>query len=141
MGIATVAVHSDADTAEPHVLEAGEALHLLGTSPAETYLDIDAVMAAVKESGADAVHPGYGFLAENGRFAKAVIAAGVTWIGPSPEAIELMGSKLESKRLVDGLGVPTLPSLELEEETDVAAAAVGLGYPVLVKASAGGGGK
>jgi propionyl-CoA carboxylase alpha chain len=140
MGISTVAVYSEADAGEPHMREADEAVALPGSSPEETYLDIDMAVSAAKQTGADAVHPGYGFLAENPRFARAVMSAGLTWIGPSPEAIETMGSKLESKRLMEEAGVPTLPSMELDglHATD---AALALGYPVLVKASAGGGGK
>jgi propionyl-CoA carboxylase alpha chain len=141
MGIATVAVYSDADAGEPHVREADDAILLPGTAPAETYLDIDKIIAGAKETGADAVHPGYGFLAENPAFARAVSAAGMTWIGPSPEAIEVMGSKLESKRLMEEAGVPVLPSVELDGLDSVNSAALSLGYPVLVKASAGGGGK
>jgi len=141
MGIATVAVYSDADAGEPHMREADVALLLEGNAPSETYLDIDAVVGAAKESGADAIHPGYGFLAENASFARAVMSSGLTWIGPSPEAIEMMGSKLESKRLMRDSGVPTLPSIELDGLDSVNSAALSLGYPVLVKASAGGGGK
>ena len=141
MGMSTVAVHSDVDAADPHVREADQAIHLPGETPSETYLDIEAVVQAAKESGSDAVHPGYGFLAENPAFARAVISAGLTWIGPPPEAIEAMGSKLESKRLMEEAGVPTLTSIELEGSGSVGDAALSLGYPVLVKASAGGGGK
>ena len=141
MGIATVAVYSDADAGEPHAREADEAVNLHGTSPAETYLDISAILAAAKETAADAIHPGYGFLSENATFAREVVAAGLTWIGPSPEAIETMGSKLASKRLVEETGVPTLPSFEVERSSTVGSAALSLGFPVLVKASAGGGGK
>ncbi|HJQ77886.1 MAG TPA: biotin carboxylase N-terminal domain-containing protein [Acidimicrobiia bacterium] len=141
MGIGTVAVFSAPDAGEPHSVEADESVLLPGESAAETYLSIDAVMAAVKETGADAVHPGYGFLAENAAFARAVTGAGITWIGPSPEAIEVMGSKLESKRLMGDAGVPVLPGVPLDGSGDPEAEAERLGYPVLVKASAGGGGK
>ena len=141
MGISTVAIHSEADAGEPHTREADESIVLAGHSPGETYLDVDSVISAAKESGADAVHPGYGFLSENASFARAVIAGGLTWIGPSPSAIEIMGSKLESKRLMTETGVPTLPSVELEGLDSINSAALSLGYPVLVKASAGGGGK
>ncbi|HSM44502.1 MAG TPA: biotin carboxylase N-terminal domain-containing protein, partial [Acidimicrobiia bacterium] len=141
MGISTVAVHSEADSGEPHVREANEAVLLSGNAPGETYLDIEALISAAKQSEADAVHPGYGFLAENAAFARAVTNAGLIWIGPSAEAIEVMGSKLESKRLMEEAGVPTLPSIELEGLGSVNSAALSLGYPVLVKASAGGGGK
>ena len=143
MSIETVAVYSDPDTAEPHVIEADHAVNFPGTTPAETYLDIDAVLGAAKHAGADAVHPGYGFLAENSEFARRVIAEGLTWIGPSPEAIEVMGSKLRSKTVVESAGVPTLRAIDLTgmDEGEAAAAAGDIGYPVLVKASAGGGGK
>jgi propionyl-CoA carboxylase alpha chain len=141
MGITTVAVHSDTDTKEPHVREADEAVQLRGDSPLETYLDIESVIAAAKETGADAVHPGYGFLAENASFARAVATAGLTWIGPPPAAIETMGSKLEAKRLMDSAGVPTIPSVALDGLDSLESAAKSLGFPVLVKASAGGGGK
>ena len=141
MGISTVAVYSEADTGEPHMREADESVLLPGNSPAETYLDIDKVIGAAKTTEADAIHPGYGFLAENAAFARAVIAAGITWIGPSPEAIETMGSKLESKRIVERSGVPTLPSIELDGIDLVESAALSVGYPLMVKASAGGGGK
>ena len=143
MNIETVAVYSDPDTTEPHVIEANHAVNLPGSTPSETYLDIDAVLGAAKQTGADAVHPGYGFLAENAEFARRVIDAGLTWIGPSPEAIEVMGSKLRSKALVESAGVPTLLAVDLTamDEGRAMDAAAGLGYPVLVKASAGGGGK
>ena len=143
MNMETVAVYSDPDTSEPHVIEANHAVNLPGSTPSETYLDIDAVMGAAKKTGADAIHPGYGFLAENAEFARRVIDAGLTWIGPSPEAIEVMGSKLRSKALVESAGVPTLPAIDLSalDEKTAMDAAAGLGYPVLVKASAGGGGK
>ncbi|MGH8871959.1 MAG: acetyl/propionyl/methylcrotonyl-CoA carboxylase subunit alpha [Acidimicrobiia bacterium] len=143
MTIETVAVYSDPDEGQPHVLEADLAMHLPGSSPAETYLDIDAMLGAAKQSVADAVHPGYGFLAENAEFARRVIAEGISWIGPSPEAIEIMGSKLRSKEVVESAGVPTLRAIDLTALSDQGAeeAATTLGYPVLVKASAGGGGK
>jgi propionyl-CoA carboxylase alpha chain len=141
MGLSTVAVYSDSDAGEPHMREADEAVALPGDSPAETYLDIEAMISAAKQTGADAVHPGYGFLAENPSFARAVTAAGLTWIGPPAEAIEVMGSKLESKRLMEDAGVPVVPSIPLDAPNSVEGAALALGYPVLVKASAGGGGK
>ncbi len=143
MGIATVAVYSEPDRSAPFVSEADEAISLGGASPAESYLRIDAIVEAARRSGADAVHPGYGFLAENAAFARAVIDAGLVWVGPSPDAIETMGSKLASKALMAGAGVPTLPSVDLTglDEDAILAAGDGVGYPVLVKASAGGGGK
>jgi acyl-CoA carboxylase subunit alpha len=141
MGIATVAVYSDPDNGEPHMKEADEAVRLPGAASAETYLNIGAILAAGRETGADAVHPGYGFLAENPDFARAVTQAGITWIGPSPESIEVMGSKLRSKRLMESVGLPVLASIELEGLSTVKSAALALGFPVLVKPSAGGGGK
>lgn len=141
MGIATVAVYSDADHGEPHMREADEAVRLPGTSSADTYLNIEAIVSAGLSTDADAVHPGYGFLAENAAFARAVLDAGLIWIGPPAKAIEIMGSKLESKRLMESAGVPILGSAELTRHVDAAAAASEIGYPVLVKASAGGGGK
>lgn len=143
MGIETVAVASTVDSAEPHAREADTLVILPGSAASETYLDAAAVLAAAAESGADAVHPGYGFLSENSGFAKAVNAAGLTWIGPSPESIAVMGSKLESKELVKRLGLPTLPSADVTglSPEEISSLAADIGYPVLVKADAGGGGK
>ena len=141
MGIATVAVYADGDANAPFVHEADSAVALSGVSSAETYLDMDKVLAACESAGADAVHPGYGFLSENAAFARAVIDAGMRWVGPSPEAISAMGDKLSAKRLMQQAEVPTLPARELGTDADVAAAAREIGYPVLVKASAGGGGR
>ncbi|HSJ29087.1 MAG TPA: biotin carboxylase N-terminal domain-containing protein [Acidimicrobiia bacterium] len=143
MGIRTLAVFSDADRHAPFVTEADDAFALGGSTSLESYLNIDVVLAAAERGGADAVHPGYGFLAENADFARAVQEAGLVWIGPSPEAIATMGSKLASKRLVREAGVPTLPSVDLSgmDDARVSDAAEQIGYPVLVKASAGGGGK
>lgn len=141
MGIRTVAVYSDADVHAPHVADADEAIHIGAAEPSQSYLDIGKILAAARSTEADAIHPGYGFLSENSAFARACSDAGITFIGPSPDAIETMGSKLASKRLMDESGVPTLPSVEVTAELDVEAAASDIGYPVLVKASAGGGGK
>ncbi|HEU5156822.1 MAG TPA: biotin carboxylase N-terminal domain-containing protein [Streptosporangiaceae bacterium] len=136
LGLATVAVFSDADADGrlPHVGEADAAVRLPGAAPAETYLRGDLLVAAARAAGADAVHPGYGFLSENADFARAVIEAGLTWIGPPPDAIAAMGSKIEAKKLVADVGVPVLPELDPETvaESDL---------PLLVKASAGGGGR
>jgi acetyl/propionyl-CoA carboxylase alpha subunit len=126
MGIATVAVFSDADEHAPHVRDADEAVRLPGTTPADTYLNVEAVLAACRSTGADAVHPGYGFLSENAGFARACAAAGITFVGPSPEAIEAMGSKIAAKELMAKAGVPVLGAE---------------GFPLLVKASFGGGGR
>ena len=141
MGIDTVAVYADSDAAAPFVREADIAIALSGNLPAETYLDPAKVLAACRRSGADAVHPGYGFLSENADFARSVANAGLRWIGPSGEAIAAVGDKLAAKALMQELGVPTLPALELEDETDIAAAARQIGFPLLVKAAAGGGGR
>jgi propionyl-CoA carboxylase alpha chain len=134
LGIGTVAVHSDADATLPFVREADLAVRLPGNAPAETYLRTDLVLDAARRSGADAIHPGYGFLSENADFARAVIAAGLTWIGPTPESIEQMGSKVESKKLMAAAGVPVLDNLAVETATAD-------DLPLLVKASAGGGGR
>ncbi|GGM33608.1 biotin carboxylase N-terminal domain-containing protein [Dactylosporangium sucinum] len=133
MGIETVAVYSDADADSPHVGEADYAVHLPGSAPNATYLRGDLLIAAARKCGADAVHPGYGFLSENADFARAVIDAGLTWVGPSPKAIAMMGSKLEAKQLLADVGVPMLPTAVEPEQVDT--------FPVLVKASAGGGGR
>ncbi|GAC58280.1 putative acyl-CoA carboxylase alpha chain [Gordonia hirsuta DSM 44140 = NBRC 16056] len=133
-GIGTVAVASTADRCAPHAREADVVVELPGAAPAETYLRGDLIIEAAGRVGADAVHPGYGFLSENAAFARQVLDAGLTWIGPPPEAIELMGSKVESKRLMDQAGVPVLGELDPETITEEQ-------LPVLVKASAGGGGR
>ncbi|MFG2226952.1 acetyl/propionyl/methylcrotonyl-CoA carboxylase subunit alpha [Streptomyces sp. NPDC048644] len=134
LGLATVAVHSDADTRAPHVREADTAVRLPGDAPADTYLRGDLVVKAALDAGADAVHPGYGFLSENAAFATAVADAGLTWIGPPPAAIEAMASKTRAKELMAAAGVPLLapvdPALATEAE-----------LPLLVKAAAGGGGR
>lgn len=141
LGIATVAVYSDADADALHVRSADEAFHI-GSSPAsESYLHADKVIMAAKRSGADAIHPGYGFLSENPDFAQAVIDAGLVWIGPPVSAIHAMGKKREAKRLLQG--IPLVPGYEGDDQTDTAliAAAEQIGFPIMVKASAGGGGK
>ncbi|HWH29478.1 MAG TPA: biotin carboxylase N-terminal domain-containing protein [Mycobacteriales bacterium] len=143
MGIGTVAVFSDADADLPHVREADVAVRLPGSAPAETYLRADLLVDAARRTGADAVHPGYGFLSEDAAFARAVVDAGLTWIGPPPDAVEAMGSKLGAKALMEKAGVPVLPGVDVTgaPPDDVAALAERIGYPVLVKASAGGGGR
>ncbi len=141
MGIESVAIYADGDAGEPFVREADQAIALGGSSSKETYLDQGKVLDAARLTGADAIHPGYGFLAENGEFAQAVMEAGLIWIGPSPDAIAQMGDKLSSKRLILEADVPTLPAAELDVGADAAGIAVEIGYPLLVKASAGGGGK
>ncbi|MEG3633281.1 ATP-binding protein [Micromonospora palythoicola] len=133
LGIGTVAVHSDADADAPFVAEADQAVRLPGNAPAETYLRIDLILDAAHRCGADAVHPGYGFLAENAEFATAVADAGLTWVGPPAKAIAAMGDKLAAKALLAEAGVPMLPTwTDPGQVTD---------FPVLVKASAGGGGR
>jgi len=143
MGIATAAVYADQDRDAPHVRDADVAVSLGGRSAAETYLDVEKLIAAAKRVGADAVHPGYGFLAENAGFARAVIEAGVIWVGPSPESIAAMGDKIEAKRVVARAGVPVLAGQELDgaPPDGVVRAAVAIGMPVLIKAAGGGGGR
>jgi propionyl-CoA carboxylase alpha chain len=133
LGIETIAVHSDADTHTPFVREADRAVHLPGKAPTETYLRGDLVIAAATSADADAIHPGYGFLSENADFARQVIEAGLVWIGPNPDTIVAMGSKIEAKKLMKEAGVPVLevdPGSASEDD-----------FPLLVKASAGGGGR
>ena len=132
LGIETVAVHSDADAGLPFVAEADRAVRLPGNAPADTYLRADLVIEAARRSGADAIHPGYGFLSENAAFARAVIDAGLTWVGPPPEAIEAMGDKVRAKEIAEKAGVPVLAAPDEPTEADL---------PLLVKASAGGGGR
>ena len=143
MGIATVAVHSDADATALHVREATRAVALGGNASADTYLRIDKLIAAAQATGADAVHPGYGFLSENAEFAEAVIAAGLTWVGPPPGAIRALGNKSSAKQLALHRGVPCLPGYQGEDQSDerFVREAQAIGYPVMVKAAAGGGGR
>jgi geranyl-CoA carboxylase alpha subunit len=143
MGMQTVAVYSDADTGALHVQEADIACALGGVSSVDSYLRIDKLVAAAKTSGADAVHPGYGFLSENAAFADAVIAAGLTWVGPPPAAIRQLGSKSAAKQLASAQGVPCLPGYQGHDQSDARfeAEAARIGYPLMVKAVAGGGGR
>jgi len=143
MGIGTVAVYSDADHDMPFVAEADEAVRLGPAPSVESYLRIDRILEAAATTGADAVHPGYGFLAENAAFAEACRTAGVIFIGPTPEAIVAMGSKREAKALVHEAGVPVIPGYDgaSQDPAVLAREAVRIGFPVLLKASAGGGGK
>jgi acetyl/propionyl-CoA carboxylase alpha subunit len=143
MGITTVALFSDADADLPYVREADRAVGLPGSRAADTYLAIEQVIDAATRGGADAVHPGYGFLSERAEFARACAAAGLTFVGPSPEAIERMGSKLEAKRIMAAAGVPVLPGGEIGTGDDFAldTLAVETGFPVMVKAAMGGGGR
>ena len=143
MGIVSVAVYSEIDRDAPHVREADEA-YLIGPAvPAESYLDIAKIVATAKQAGAEAIHPGYGFLAENADMARACAEAGVTWIGPPPEAIEAMGSKTRAREIMEKAGVPIVPgSTEVAKDLDDARRqAEEAGYPVACKAAGGGGGK
>jgi propionyl-CoA carboxylase alpha chain len=143
LGISTVAVFSEPDAGEPFVREADLGVPLGGRAPAESYLRGDAIIEAARRTGAAAVHPGYGFLAENADFARAVLDAGLVWVGPSPEAIAAVGSKTEARARMEAAGVPVLPGAHLDGEVGDALRAVaeGVGFPMLVKAAAGGGGK
>ncbi len=142
MGIATVAVYSDADAEMPFVAEADEAVLLGPASSSESYLRIDKILEAAALTRADAIHPGYGFLAENAEFAEACGGAGVIFIGPTPDAIRSMGSKREAKALVAKAGVPVIPGYDGSNQDPkvLATEAIEVGFPVLLKASAGGGG-
>ena len=144
LGIATVAVYSDPDAAAPYVTLADEAVRLPGAAPAGTYLRGDLVIAAAAATGADAVHPGYGFLSENAGFARACADAGLTFVGPRPETIEAMGDKVRAKAIMAEADVPVLPSATVTDTTDldqVSAAGAAVGFPLLVKAAFGGGGR
>jgi acetyl/propionyl-CoA carboxylase alpha subunit len=145
--VATVAVFSDADAGAPFVRAADEAVPLPGLTPAETYLNAERIIDAARRTGAGAVHPGYGFLSENAAFAQAVLDAGLIWVGPTPAAIETMGSKIAAKVLMASAGVPVLPGITVGDDAEArepclnAQAADEIGYPVLVKAAFGGGGR
>ena len=143
MGISTVAVYSDADSDALHVREADEAVRIGPPPSAESYLKIDAIIEACRSTGAEAVHPGYGFLSENPRFATALEEAGIVFIGPTPSAMAAMGDKIRSKELARAAGVSTVPGhVGIIPDAEAAARyAQDIGYPVLLKASAGGGGK
>ncbi len=143
MGVATVAVYSDADSAAKHVALADEAVHIGGSLPAESYLKGDVIIRAALDTGAQAIHPGYGFLSENPEFVEAVTAAGLTFIGPSAKAIRAMGLKDAAKVLMQGAGVPVVPGYhgDNQDPEHLSGAADTIGYPVMIKAVAGGGGK
>ena len=143
MGIETVAVYSDADATARHVRAADAAVRVGPPPAAESYLNIPALIAAARTSGADAVHPGYGFLSERAAFARACVEAGLIFVGPPADAIERMGSKIGARTLMEQAGVPVVPGRTPADQSDagIAAAADAIGFPVLVKASAGGGGK
>jgi acetyl-CoA carboxylase biotin carboxylase subunit len=143
MGIPTVAVHSEADASAMHVRLADESVCIGPAPAAKSYLNIPAIIAACEITGAQAVHPGYGFLSENARFAEILTAHGYTFIGPRPEHIRVMGDKIAAKRAVAAAGIPVVPGSEgaLTTEADALAAAAAIGFPVLIKAAAGGGGR
>ena len=140
LGVRTIAVYSEADREAPHVRDADDAI-LIGPAPArESYLSIDKILEAARHSGAEAVHPGYGFLSENWRFAQACADASLVFIGPSPDAIRSMGDKSEARRLMAAAGVPVVPGTPVTGADEIAPAAERLGFPLILKAAAGGGG-
>src|ERR1700754_3360279 len=143
MGIKTVAVYSDADARAPHVRLADEAVRIGPPPASESYLKADLIIDACKETGAEAVHPGYGFLSERTSFAEALEKAGITFIGPPPNAIAAMGDKIESKKLAQAAGVNVVPGYlgDIATTDEAVKIAHDIGYPVMMKASAGGGGK
>src|SRR6478672_13527838 len=141
--IATVAVYSDADARAPHVKMADEAVRLGPPPASESYLKAELIIDACRATGAEAVHPGYGFLSERESFARALAEAGIAFIGPPPEAIAAMGDKIESKKLAKAAGVNVVPGYlgEIADTDEAVRIASDIGYPVMMKASAGGGGK
>jgi len=143
LGVATVAIYSDFDANARHVAMADQAVHVGQAPAAESYLNIEAVIGAAKSTGAQGIHPGYGFLSENAVFARACTDAGLVFIGPPPEAIEVMGSKQASKQLMESAAVPLIPGYHDSDESDerLTQAADTIGFPLMIKASAGGGGK
>ncbi|HET6504127.1 MAG TPA: biotin carboxylase N-terminal domain-containing protein [Amycolatopsis sp.] len=142
LGIRTIAVHSDVDAGLPFVREADDAVEIGPAAPAESYRDADRVLAAARKSGARAVHPGYGFLSENAAFARRVRAAGLVWVGPDPDVIELMGNKITARNAAAAAGIPVAPgtTAPLSDVDSAVSAAARVGYPLMVKAAAGGGG-
>ena len=142
LGLRTVAVHSDADADLPFVADADEAIRIGPPPPAQSYLDADAILAAAAQSGADAIHPGYGFLSESADFAERVIAAGLTWVGPPPSAMRAMSDKIDARNTMAAADVPVAPgSIDPVDTVEAALAEADvIGYPVMIKASAGGGG-
>ena len=146
LGLRTVAVYSHEDRFSLHRFKADEAF-LIGPAdggePVRSYLNIDAVIAVAKQHGADAIHPGYGFLSESAAFARACAAAGITFVGPAPEHLDMFGDKIAAKRLAAQVGVPTIPGSDgaLTDAASIAAAAEQIGFPLMIKASFGGGGR
>src|SRR5512142_2580950 len=143
MGIATVAVHSEADCTAMHVRLADESVCIGPAPAAKSYLNIPSIISAAEITGAQAIHPGYGFLSENARFAEIVQAHGMTFIGPEPEHIRVMGDKISAKQTVKDAGIPVVPGSDgaITTEEEAIAAAEEIGFPVLIKAAAGGGGR
>ena len=142
MGLSTVAVHSDVDADLPFVAEADQAVEIGPAAPARSYRNVDAILAAARRTGADAVHPGYGFLSEDPAFARAVRDAGLIWVGPSADAMTVMSDKVAARNLMEAAGVPVAPGTDrpLRSGFEAALAGEAIGYPVMVKAAAGGGG-
>ena len=138
-GLETVAVYSEADRQALHVQTCTRAVCVGEASATDSYLRVDAILEAAAKTGADAIHPGYGFLSENAAFAQAVIDAGLIWIGPSPQAIDSMGDKITARGMMEEAGVPVVPGFLVDDSLDVANPP--MSFPWLVKASAGGGGK
>ena len=145
-GLKSIAIYSDSDNNSLHVEMADYSIHLPGETLLDTYLNIDAIISAAKSSGAEAIHPGYGFLSERADFARSVSNADLVWIGPSPESIEIMGDKISARKKMIEYDVSIIPGEELIMDNEdfiepLASAAARVGYPLLLKASAGGGGK
>ena len=139
MGIGTVAVYSDADRTALHVRKASHAEYIGNSAPSESYLDAERVLEVAKRTGCDALHPGYGFLSENAAFSEACEAAGITFLGPGPEAIRSMGDKVAARNIALKAGVPLVPGLQEDiDEKGLVAGAKKLGYPVMLKAASGG---
>ena len=143
LGLRAVAVYSDADADSPHVAAADAAVRLGPAAAADSYLNVSAILSAAARAGADAIHPGYGFLAENAAFARACAEAGLVFIGPSPEAIATMGDKRAARQLAAGLGLPVLPGYDgpAQDEATLSREAARIGFPLMVKAAAAGGGR
>ena len=141
MSIKSVSVYSDVDVNSPHVSMADEAVSIGPANPSESYLNFDKIIDAAKSTSSDAIHPGYGFLSENGDFAQYVIDSGLIFVGPSPETIKVMGDKAESKKMMEEAGVPTIPGHNGELNGNIDSVAKNIGFPLMVKAAAGGGGK